>query len=68
MAEIAGLAKLIEPGVTGIGVENDGVGFEGVGVPAGGGLLGNEMSSLASISAALRRSTETVSSRFLGGG
>ncbi len=30
LAEIAGLGELIEPGVTGIGVENDGGGFEGV--------------------------------------
>ncbi len=45
LAEIASLGVLIEPGVTGIGVENVGVGFEGVGVPKVGGLLDNKMSS-----------------------
>ncbi len=64
-AVIAGLGELIEPGVTGIGVENDGADFEEVGGPGVGGLLDTEMSSLHSIAAALRRSTETVSSRPL---
>ncbi len=39
--------------------------FEGVGGPGVGGLLDSEMSSLVSIAAALRRSTETVPSRPL---
>ncbi len=60
MAEIAGLGELIEPGVTGIGVENNGVGFEGVGGPGVEGLVDSDVSSLVSISATLRRSTETV--------
>ncbi len=37
LAELAGLGKLIEPGVTGLVVEIDGVGFEGVGGPGVGG-------------------------------
>ncbi len=52
------MGELIEPGVTGIGVENDGVGFEGIGGPGVGGLLDNAMLSLVSIAAALRRPTE----------
>ncbi len=40
--------------------------FEGVGGPGVGGLLDSEMSSLVSIAAALRRSTETVPSCPLG--
>ncbi len=63
MVVIAGLGELTAPGVTGIGVENDGVGFEGVGGPVVWRLLDNEMSSLVLIGTALRRSTGTVSSR-----
>ncbi len=55
LAENAGFDELIESGVTGIGDGGPGV----------GGLLDTEMSSLLSIAAALRRSTETVSSRPL---
>ncbi len=58
--KFAGLGKLIEHVVTGIGVGVAGV--IGLGV---GGLLDSEMSSLVSIAAALRRSTETVCSRPL---
>ncbi len=65
MADIAGLGELAEPGVTGMGVENDGVGVERVGGPRVGGLIDSDVSSLVSITAALRRSTETVSSRPL---
>ncbi len=60
MAKIAGLGKLIEPGDTGIEIENAGVGFEEVGCPGVGGLLDSEMSSLVSFAAALRRSTQPV--------
>ncbi len=49
LAEIAGLGELIEPGVTAIGIENAGVGFEEVGCPGVGGLLDSEMSSLVSL-------------------
>ncbi len=65
MAEIPGLGEFIEPAVTGISVENVGVGLEGVGGPGAGGLLDSGMSSLVSMAVALRRSTETVSSRPL---
>ncbi len=60
---LAGIADLSE--LTGIGVENDGVGIERVGGPGVKGLVDSDVSSLASIAAALRRSTETVSSRPL---
>ncbi len=59
------LGELIVPGVTGLGVENHRVAFEGVGGPGVGVLLDTEMSSLLSIAADLRWSTETVSSRPL---
>ncbi len=60
LADIAGLGEL-----TGIGVENDGVGVERVGGPGVGGLIDSDVSSLVSITATLMRSTETVSSRPL---
>ncbi len=64
MAEIAGLGEMIEPGVTGIGLENDGEGVERVGGPVVGDLLDSDMSFLVSIAAALRRTTETCVSRL----
>ncbi len=57
LTEIGGLGELIEPGVTAIGIENAGLGFEEVGGPGVGGLLDSEMSSLVSFSTALRRSS-----------
>ncbi len=65
MADIAGLGELAEPGFTGIGVKNDGVGVERVGGPGVKGLVDSDVSSLDSIAAALRRSTVTVYSRPL---
>ncbi len=65
MADIAGLGELTEPGVTGIGVENDGVGVERVGGPGVKGLVDSDVSSLVSIATTLRGSTETVSSHPL---
>ncbi len=49
----------------GLGLKTMGSFFEGVSGPGSGGLLDSEMSSLVSIAAALRRSTETVSSHPL---
>ncbi len=43
MADIAGLGELAEPGVTGMGVENDGVGVERVGGPGVKGLVDSEV-------------------------
>ncbi len=56
---------MIEPGVTGIGAENDGMGVERVGGPGVGSLVDSDVSSFVSIAAVLRRSTETVSLRPL---
>ncbi len=65
MAGIASLGELTEPGVTGIGVENDGVGVERIGGPEVGGLVDSGVPSIVSITAALRRSMENVTSRPL---
>ncbi len=65
MTDIASLGKVTEPGVIGIGVEKDRAGFKEVGGPGVRGLLERDLSSLVSIAAALRRSTEAVSSRPL---
>ncbi len=54
LADIASLGELTEPRVTGNGVEKDGVGVEEVGGPGVGGLIDNDVSSIA---AALRRWT-----------
>ncbi len=62
---VVGLVESMEPGFTGVRVEIDGVGVEGVGGPAVGGLLDSEMSPPVSMATALRRSTEAVSSRPL---
>ncbi len=60
LADSTGLSEL-----TGIGVENDGVGVERVGGPGVKGLVDSDVSSLDSIAATLMRSTETVSWRPL---